>query len=141
MQSDKLATSEAIGIPSHPGNADHIELFEKFLDALDKGRDVTFKQTASGLRIEIHDPLDTIDEQERQLHRNLVRRTLAILQAGLGYLVATKGSPIYFEFWVECPVVGGLPPHRWTSLGELYNPTKFKRADAAEFGLATLPSI
>ena len=126
MNSDKMDDLEEIGIPALPGNARQVELFEKFLDKLEAGRDVDFTQTAGGLKLKVYDPLDPIEEDKRRLQIKLIHRSLAILKAGLGYLVATKSSPIYFEFWVECPLIGGLPPHRWTSLGDLYNPKKCK---------------
>ena len=141
MDYEKLDALQEIGIPALPGNEDQIELFEKFLDALETGREVPFAQTVSGLRLKASDPVEQLEGDERERQIKLIHRSLAILKAGLGYLVATKGSPIYFEFWIECPVTGGLPPHRWTSLGELYNPTKCRCSGAEKFGLATLNSI
>jgi hypothetical protein len=122
MNQDSYALEE-IGIPVPPGNEIQIELFEKFLAALEARREVTFTQTRRGLKLRSHEPLGDLGEDERRRQINLIHRTLAILRAGLGYLVATKGCAIHFEFWVECPVVGGLPPHRWTWMGYLYNPT------------------
>jgi hypothetical protein len=138
MDHDKTDTLQGIGIPSLPGNEDQIELFEMFRDALEAGREVSFTQTSTSLKLQACAPLGYLDEDERQRQLKLIRRSLTILKEGIGYLVATKGSPIYFEFWIECPVAGGLPPHRWTSLGHLYDPAKFRHSDAEEFGLATI---
>lgn len=141
MDYDKMDALQEIGIPELPGNEVQMELFEKFRDALEAGHEVSFTQTASGLKLKAYKPLGHLPGDERQRQIKLIHRSLAILKEGLGYLVATKGSPIYFEFWIECPVTGGLPPHRWTSLGELYNPAKCRPSDAEKFGLATLNSI
>ena len=83
MNSDTFYDLEEIGIPILPGNAEQIELFEKFLDALEAGRDVDFTQTAGGLKLRASVPLDPIDEDQRRLQIKLIHRSLAILKAGL----------------------------------------------------------
>jgi hypothetical protein len=145
MNSEKLDIRQAIGIPLSAGHgrSAQIDLFQKFLDAEQAGCAVTFTQTSSGLKLEVYKQAGwrDYDEDERQVRTNLIRRSLIILREKIGYLVATKGCTRYFDFWVECPVIGGLPPHRWTSLGELWNPAKCKRLDAEQFGLATLSAL
>jgi hypothetical protein len=136
MRFEKMEDLQKIGVPVLPGVKEQIELFEKFLSAA--GRDVTFTQTSSGLKITVYRTSNYVSEEDRQQRSKLIQRSLVILREGLGYLVATKGSPIYFEFWVECPVVGGLPPHRWNSLGQLYDPSKFSPIHAEDLGLAPL---
>jgi hypothetical protein len=98
MDYDKMDTLQEIGLPELPGNEDQIELFEKFRDALGAGREVSFTQTITGLKLRAYAPLGYLGEDERQRQLKLIRRSLAILKEGLGYLVATKGSPIYLSF-------------------------------------------
>ena len=61
MNSDEVANLEEIGI-----NADQIEPLEKFLEALEAGREVTFTQTSSGSKLETHEALEH-DKNERSL--------------------------------------------------------------------------
>jgi hypothetical protein len=136
MKFEKMEDLQKIGMPVLPGVKEQIELFEKFLDAAD--RDVTFTQTSSGLELTVYETKDFVSEKDRRERIKLIPRTLVILRKGFGYLVATKGSPIYFEFWVECPLIGGLPPHRWTSLGKMYDPSKFSPIHAEDLRLASL---
>jgi hypothetical protein len=136
MRFEKMDDLQKIGMPVVHGVKEQIELFEKFLEAA--GQDVTFTQTGSGLKLTVYKTADYVSEEDRQQRIKLIQRTLVILREGVGYLVATKGSRIYFEFWVESPVVGGLPPHRWNSLGELYKPSKFNPIHAPDLGLTSL---
>jgi predicted ATPase len=95
MNSEKLDIRQTIGIPlsADHGRSAQIELFQKFLDAEQAGRAVTFTQTSSGLKLEVYKESGwrDYDEDERQVRTNLIRRSLIILREKIGYLVATKG--------------------------------------------------
>jgi hypothetical protein len=96
-----------------PDTQEQIALFEKFLGALEAGRQAIFSHTKTCLRLRRGEAnFFQVDLQERI---RLVRRTLVVLREGFGRLVVTKGSGDFFEFWVESYVIGALPPHRWTS--------------------------
>jgi hypothetical protein len=119
--------------PIDPNTQEHIELFERFLDAVKASRRVSFTQTKTGLRLKVYnDPED--DHGDRQDRIKVIERTIAVLKAGFGSLTASKGRK-YFEFWVESNLLGALPPHNWASEdGGLLNPHDFETFDAKEFG-------
>ena len=115
---------------------EQVQLFEKFLDAVEAGHQVSFRQTSISLELDVHNSPDPYYD-DRQNRIRLIKRTIQVLQAGLGTLVATKESS-GFEFWVESSVRGGLPLHRWMSRGFLYDPNKLEKEDAEDYGLAPL---
>jgi hypothetical protein len=125
-----------IGLADLPHREKQIAFFEKLLEAVEATRGVHFTQTSNCSNLKVRGA-DHLDDDERQYRIRLIRRTLVILKEGLGVLVATQTGPEHFEFWVDCPVDGGLPAHRWTSYGELYTPEP-RYLPAAEFGLARL---
>jgi hypothetical protein len=92
---------------------EQIELFERFLEAVKAGRQVSFTSTKTCLKMTLHDAADAWDE-DREDRIKLIERTIAVLKAGYGSLTVTKGSK-YFEFRVESNVLGALPPHNWAS--------------------------
>jgi hypothetical protein len=57
MDHDKTDTLEGIGIPALPGNEEQIELFEIFRGALESGREVSFTQTSTSLKVQACAPL------------------------------------------------------------------------------------
>jgi hypothetical protein len=115
---------------------ENVQLFEEFLDAVEAGREVRFTQTCTSLELTVQDSPDPFYD-DRQKRLRLIKRTILVLEAVLGTLVATKGRGD-FDFWVESSVSGGLPPHRWMSKGFLYDPSKFEQERAEDYGLAPL---
>jgi hypothetical protein len=131
-----------MSLPIDADTQEHIELFERFLDAVQASRRVSFTQTETSLRLKLYDVPDE-DHYDRQDRIRLIQRTLAVLKKGYGQLVTTKGRE-YFEFWVESNVTGALPSHNWASEdGGLLNPHEFERLEAKNFGWKPLdlPSL
>jgi hypothetical protein len=94
-----------------------------------------FTHTRTGLKLHVLNEVDG-DDYDRDHRIKLIQRTIAVLQAGIGSLAATKGGEL-FEFWVEVYVFHALPPHQWASEdGGLLHPEDFVWLDCEEFGLA-----
>ena len=119
-----------------PDPEEHVEFFESFLDAVENGYQVSFAHTRTGLKMKVQNRPDRFPEN-RPERIKLLMRTIVLLKAGQGTLVAEKGSGDFY-FWVKSSVNGGLQPHAWCSRGFLIDPTKFHRDEAEEYGLAPL---
>jgi hypothetical protein len=75
---------------------EQIELFDKFLEAVEARRAVSFTHTKTCLRLKVHYVPDN-DDDDREDRIRLIQRTLVVLRKGIGQLAATKGSEL-FEF-------------------------------------------